>query len=168
MLIIPMYWTVMTVAAESNINLPTAYAGSNQAVEGDGTNRPQQQNGPGSSVSEEMLAYLQENTADMKYLLAVPSSQNGAALVIETGRPVLYMGGFGGQDEVVTAEDLSTMVANGELRYVLYGDNRGNKEDISSWLQASCSVVTEFSSVIQAQNQANGPGGQSMKLYICK
>jgi 4-amino-4-deoxy-L-arabinose transferase-like glycosyltransferase len=177
MIVIPLYWTVMTVASNSNINLPTAYTGGNQQAGPDGINRPRQQGGgPGSNTNDEMLAYLQANTADMKYLLAVPSSQNGATLVIETGRPVLYMGGFGGQDEVVTAEDLSAMVANGELRYVLYGGDRGSKQDITSWLKTSCSVVPEFSQsssggqrqAAQGPNGQQGPGNQAMTLYMCK
>jgi 4-amino-4-deoxy-L-arabinose transferase-like glycosyltransferase len=160
MMIIPLYWTMMTVTTDSNINLPTAYTGGSQQAGPDGINRPRQQGGgPGSSVNDDMLAYLQSNTADVEYLLAVPSSQNGATLVLQTGRPVLYMGGFGGQDEVVTADDLSAMVANGELRYVLYGGNRGGNDDIASWLQSSCSAVTEFGQVT---------GDQTMMLYLCK
>jgi len=176
MMVIPLYWTVMTVTTNSNINLPTAYTGGNQQAGPDGINRPRQQDGgPGSNANDEMLAYLQSNTADVEYLLAVPSSQNGATLVIETGRPVLYMGGFGGQDEVVTAEDLSAMVANGELRYVLYGGEKGNKEDVASWLKTSCSIVPEFSEMssgrpqaAQGPNSQQGPGNQTMTLYMCK
>jgi 4-amino-4-deoxy-L-arabinose transferase-like glycosyltransferase len=168
MLVIPTYWTVMTVAANSNINLPTAYTGGNQQAGPDGINRPRQNGGgPGSSVNNDMLTYLQANTADVKYLLAVPSSQNGSTLVLQTGRPVLYMGGFGGQDEVVTAKDLSAMVANGELRYILYGGDRGGKEDIASWLKTSCSAVNEFSQVTGPVGR-QGEGDQSMMLYMCK
>jgi 4-amino-4-deoxy-L-arabinose transferase-like glycosyltransferase len=176
MMVIPMYWTIMTVVTNSDINLPTAYTGNNQQSGPDG-NRPNQQGGARpSSVNAEMSAYLQANTADIKYMLAVPSSQNGAALVIETGRPVLYMGGFGGQDDVVSAEDLSALVANGELRYVLYGGEKGNKEDIASWLKTSCSVVPEFSNTAsgtqpqapQGQNGQPGQGNQSLTLYMCK
>ena len=172
MMVIPMYWTVMTVAADSNINLPTAYTGGNQQAGIDGQNRPR----PQSSANEEMLSYLQANTTDVEYLLAVPSSQNGATMVIATGRPVLYMGGFGGQDDVVSAEDLSAMVANGELRYVLYGGDRGSKEEITSWLKTSCSVVPEFSEITSGSqpppqnNQAGGQQGQNsqaMALYQC-
>ncbi len=168
MMIIPLYWTVMTVTTDSNINLPTAYTGGSQQAGPDGINRPRQQGGgPGSSVNDDMLAYLQANTADVEYLLAVPSSKNGATLVLQTGRPVLYMGGFGGQDEVVMADDLSAMVANGELRYVLYGGNRGGNDDIASWLQISCSAVTEFGQITGAGGR-QGEGDQSMTLYLCK
>jgi len=179
MMVIPIYWTVMTVASDQNIKLPSAYSGSDQQDGGDGTNRPRPQGGD-SNVNDELLAYLLAHTQDVEYLTAVPSSQQGSQLVIETGRPVLYMGGFGGQDDVVNAEDLAAMVAKNELRYVLYGGERGNKEDIANWLKTSCSVVPEFSEIESggrpaqgpnAQTQGQGPqgqGNQTMALYMCK
>lgn len=162
MMVIPLYWTIMTVVSNSDINLPTAYTGNNQAQ--DGVDRARQL--PGSNVNAEMLAYLEANTQGMEYLVAVPSSQQGAQFVLATGRPVLYMGGFGGQDEVVTADDLAKMVADGELRYVLYGGERGNKADIANWLKTSCSVVLDYSQT-NTGNQQN-QRDQAMTLYMCK
>ena len=182
MLVIPAYWTVMTTVSNANMNLPTAYAGSNQQADPDGVDRARQQDDQRSSnVNQKLLAYLQANTQDVEYLVAVPSSQQGAALVLATGRPVLYMGGFTGQDDVVSAEDLSAMVANGELRYVLYGSDRGGKGDITQWLNTSCSVVPQFSQVIEngarpplgqvGQNQMlyqTNPPNQQTALYFCQ
>ena len=78
--------------------------------------------------------------------------------------------------KIKRAEDLSAMVANGELRYVLYGSGgQGNKAGISNWLKTSCSVVPEFSKVssghppaAQGPNGQQGPGNQAMTLYMCK
>jgi 4-amino-4-deoxy-L-arabinose transferase-like glycosyltransferase len=182
MLVIPAYWTIMTVASNPNINLPTAYQGANQQDGAFGLVRARQQGDPrGPNVNQELLVYLQENTQDVEYLLAVSSSQQGASLVLATGRPVLYMGGFTGQDDVVDAGDLSAMVANGELRYVMYGGDRAGKQDIANWLNASCSVIPQFSQAIvsaarlpqggvgqnQMPNQA-GPPNQQMALYLCR
>jgi 4-amino-4-deoxy-L-arabinose transferase-like glycosyltransferase len=114
-----------------------------------------------------MLDYLEANTTDVEYLLAVPSAQNGSTLVLQTSRPVLFMGGFSGGDEVVTAEDLAAMVANGELRYILYGGDRGGKQDISGWLQSSCSPVTQFSQVVGPAGR-QGEGNMGMTLYECR
>jgi 4-amino-4-deoxy-L-arabinose transferase-like glycosyltransferase len=170
-LVIPTYWSVMTVTNGSNNNLPTAYEGQNSnGQDGFLASPPQNQNdgnrGGDRSVNTELLAYLQANTQDVEYLMAVPSSQQGAQYVIETGRPVLYMGGFGGQDEVVTADDLAEMVTNGELRYVVYGGDRGKKQDILNWLASSCNIVEGFS---VTQNGTQGQqGGQQMKLYDCR
>ena len=181
MLVVPMYWTIMTTVTDADQNLPTAYAGNNQNP--DSADRARRQD---RSVDTEFLAYLEANTQDTEYLVAVPSSHVGSDLVLETGRPVLFMGGFGGQDDVVTADDLSTMVANGELKYILYGgDNRGNKAELTNWIQSSCTVVPEFSNVTsggpgpQAPNQADGGNGtqgqggpgrpdQANTLYVCK
>lgn len=167
MLMIPAYWTTMTVASNSNVNLPTAYEGTRPAGPGP-VNRARDANLPGSNANAELVAYLQQNTQEVKYLVAVPSSQSGASLVLATGRPVLYMGGFGGQDEVVSANDLAEMVANDELRYVLFGGGQGNKPEIANWLQTSCTVVSEFSRQNGQVNFQPGPGGdQGMTLYRC-
>ncbi|MFN8383821.1 MAG: glycosyltransferase family 39 protein [Anaerolineales bacterium] len=160
MLVIPMYWTVMTSVASSDINLPTAYTGNNQSQQG-GPDRARQQQG--SNVNTELLDYLEANTQDVNYLVAVPSSQQGSQMVLATGRPVLFMGGFSGSDEVVTAADLTEMVANGELRYILYGGDRGGNTEIAAWLKTSCSVVLDYS-----QTNTGGPQGQAMTLYMCR
>lgn len=168
-LVIPTYWSVMTVTNGSNNNLPTAYEGGQNRNGQDGflASPPQNQNdgnrGGDRSVNTELLAYLEANTQGMKYLMAVPSSQQGAQYVIETGRGVLYMGGFSGGDEVVTVDDLKELIANGDLRYILYGGNRGNQE-IVNWLSSSCALVNEFNS----QTQGQGPQDQGMTLYSCR
>lgn len=167
MLVIPVYWSVMTVSSNANQNLPTAYSGTNQQA---GPDRARQQvDAPGSNANMELVAYLEENTQNVEYLVAVPSSQQGSTLVLATGRPVLFMGGFGGQDEVVNVDDLAAMVANGELKYVMYGEIRGGKDDITSWLNASCLIVPEFSKTSnQNINNQQGPGNQQTTLYQCK
>ncbi|GAB4538477.1 MAG: glycosyltransferase family 39 protein [Anaerolineales bacterium] len=155
MLVVPAYWTLMTVASSANQNLPSAYGGVNQS--------PRMQNiQRDSNINQEMLDYLQANTQGMKYLLAVPSSQQGAQIVLATGRPVLYMGGFGGQDDVVAVDDLRQLIADGELRYILYGGERG-KAEIANWLQTSCVNLADFS-------QGNSPDGrgEQMFLYRCE
>jgi 4-amino-4-deoxy-L-arabinose transferase-like glycosyltransferase len=175
MMIVPAYWTVMTTVSNANQNLPTAYAGASEQAGPNGFARPQNDS-RASGANSELVNYLQANTQDVEYLVAVPSSQQGSMLVLATGRPVLFMGGFGGQDDVVGAEDLAEMVANGELRYILYGGDRGNKQDISNWLAASCEVASQFSDGNaqganqnhgQNQPQPPGGGGQSSTLYVC-
>ncbi len=125
----------------------------------------------------------------MKYLMAVPSSMQGADYVLATGRPVLYLGGFNGQDSVVSMSDLANMVKSGELRFIYWGgggggSNRG-RSDISSWVVSSCRSVQGFDTTTQnagapdgtqagasnsntPQNFARGPGGDvQVALYDC-
>ncbi len=143
-------------------------------------------------IDEALLRFLQAHTSDTRYLMAVPSSMQGSDYVLATGRPVLYLGGFMGQDRVVTADDLSRMVADGELRYIYWNSSRGgfrgfggnsaNQSEISSWVASNCTPVQGFNT--QTQNSGapdgtssrtgrsgggffGGPGGMQVSLYQC-
>jgi len=98
----------------SNQSLPAAYTGQI-------TNPPNQ---GGLQVNQTLLTFLDENTQGVTYLMAVPSSMQGSDYVLATGRPVLYLGGFMGIDNVVTSDQLAQLVSDGQLRYV-YWDARG-------------------------------------------
>jgi 4-amino-4-deoxy-L-arabinose transferase-like glycosyltransferase len=165
MMVIPAYWTVMTVTSSADHNLPTAYTGGNA---GQNPNMRAGKPPRESDVNRELLAELQANTQGMKYLVAVPSSQQGAQLVLATGRPVLYMGGFGGQDDVTSLDELKSMIANGELRYVMYGGERGNKPEIAAWLKSSCVNLADFTQTLRQPNGQPGPENQQMFLYRCE
>ncbi|MBN2387541.1 MAG: glycosyltransferase family 39 protein [Anaerolineales bacterium] len=150
MLVTPLAWTVLTVTSQSpDVNLPGAYRGATQGV-------PGQMPGRQMSLADDLLTYLDANTGDVEYLVAVANANLGAPFILATGRPVLYMGGFSGGDPVVDAADLADMVANGELRFVLFTGDRSPNREISSWLQASCRVVPGFA----------GQGG-GITLYQC-
>jgi 4-amino-4-deoxy-L-arabinose transferase-like glycosyltransferase len=166
MLTIPLVWTTLTVFdATPEVNLPTAFDGAQQAQP-----RPAPQLNERNKADEDLLAYLQANTQDTEYMVAVPSSHDGSPLVLATGRPVLYMGGFGGADPVIDAAGLAELVENGDLRYVLFGGGNG-KQDIAQWLQTSCTVVTEFSQTnnrpVQNQQRQGERGNQATTLYQC-
>ena len=135
LLVIPLAWTGMTSMNDQDIHLPSAYAGTVKNEK-----KPPRDDEPRSRAQEDLLAFLQKNTQDMKYLLAVPRANNGAAFVIETERPVLYMGGFTGSDSVVSVEDLRSMVEAGELRYVLGSTDPA----IGKWLRDTCRPVPRF------------------------
>jgi 4-amino-4-deoxy-L-arabinose transferase-like glycosyltransferase len=165
LLTIPLIWTAMTVFdATPEVNLPTAFDGASQTQ-----SRPAPQLNDRNDADDDLVPYLQANTQDTEYMLAVLSSHDGSSLVLATGRPVLYMGGFNGADPVIDAEGLADLVANGELRYVLFGGGRGDKQDIADWLVSSCTVVPEFSQTGErpTQNQQRPDNNQSTVLYQC-
>jgi len=173
MLMIPLVWTGMTVLDKApNTNLPTSI-GSGSARQTQF--RPAPELNERNKADEDLAAYLQANTQDTEYLVAVPNAHTGSPLVLATGRPVLYMGGFTGSDPVIDAAGLAEMVAEGELRYVLFGDGRNNKQDIINWLSSSCTIVPVFNQgnarpAQQGQRPGGGPGGlgnQATTLYRC-
>lgn len=144
----PGAWSVLTnLSASQNQSLPSAYSG--------GRIGPVEQRG--LRIDQALLNYLQDNTKNTKYLMAVPSSMQGADYVLATGRPVLYMGGFMGQDKVVSAEDLKRLIINGELRYIYWNAvGMGAKSEITSWVTSSCTPVKGFD--VSTQN-AGAPDG---------
>jgi 4-amino-4-deoxy-L-arabinose transferase-like glycosyltransferase len=145
LIFIPFLWTTWTVLEDTpNVNLPTAF----QATQAQGRPRrlgplPQGQN----PIQEALLEYLLTNSQDVQYLVAVPNARLGAPLVLASGRPVLYMGGFSGNDPVVDAADLAEMVAEGRLRFVLLSGPGGvrQKQEVAAWVRGSCRPVPLFS-----------------------
>ncbi|GAB4534711.1 MAG: hypothetical protein Fur0018_24660 [Anaerolineales bacterium] len=92
LLFIPLIWTGLTTFdGVPDVNLPTAYSPSPNGRT------------PTGQTNDALLRFLQANPPGTDYLVAVPDSHTGAPLVLATGQPVLYMGGFGGGDPVVSA-----------------------------------------------------------------
>lgn len=182
LLLTPGIWSGLTMLNSSdNQSLPAAYSG--------------QASGPSNNgdlqINQSLLDYLTANTQNVEYLLAVPSSMQGADYVIATGRPVLYLGGFSGQDEVASSDDLAAMVAENELRYIYWNAAGGNgfgrgpggdQSNISAWVVSACTVVPGFDTASLSAGAPDGvpgglgnggiPGGggrqMQMTLYDCQ
>ncbi len=142
-LVIPAWWTVQTVWDEGfSQRLPAAYAGE---TKGNAVKREK------SQTEDRLLDFLQDHTQDIEYLVAVDSAQIGSPIVLDTGRPVLFMGGFTGGDEVIDVDGLAQMIADNELRFVFTGSSNRARTDINQWLKDNCVVVRIFSPRIQQQ-----------------
>jgi 4-amino-4-deoxy-L-arabinose transferase-like glycosyltransferase len=166
----PSLWSALTALDNfPNVNLPQAYEASGDQ----GGNRRM-------AVDDKLLEFLLANTTDSQYLMAVRSSMDGASYVLETGRPVLYMGGFNGSDPVVSAADLQTMTTEGDLRYILWAaDNRAGSSspEIARWLTESCQPVLGLGLAaggVGTRPSPDGDGppasagaGPGMMLYEC-
>ncbi len=179
LLITPGIWSALTnLNVSANQSLPAAYGGGAVGPANRG----------GLQINQALLTYLEENTQGMKYLMAVPSSMQGADYVLATGRPVLYLGGFNGQDAVVSSADLADMVKRGEIRFIYWGGGGGpggGQSNLSSWVSSACKAVQGFDTTTvnagapdgtsagsnNLSNQAAtgmGPGGGiQVSLYDC-
>jgi 4-amino-4-deoxy-L-arabinose transferase-like glycosyltransferase len=102
--------------------------------------------GGGSTVSSQLITYLEAHQGSAKYLVAVSGSQASAPIIIATGKAVVTMGGFSGSDPAPTLAQLKQMVSSGQLKYVLLGGGggmgRGGSSDITQWVQAHGTAVT--------------------------
>ena len=151
--------------------------GTTSALAGRGTFA---QAGLGSAtVSTQLENYLLANTTNETWILAVPNSQSGADLIIQTGKPVMAIGGFSGSDRILNLTSLTTLIQEGKVRYFLTGGtggggmgggmNAGNSE-IYSWVSAHCTPVNLSSGNGTGTTPTGivGAGNQSAaSLYDC-
>jgi 4-amino-4-deoxy-L-arabinose transferase-like glycosyltransferase len=150
LMLAPTIWSGLTARYPSdNQSLPAAYDGYFKGPANSG----------GLQVDQKLIDYLQANTQGIEYLLAVPSSMQGSDYVLATGRPVLYMGGFDGNDAILTSQELAQMVSGGRLRYIywnIHGSESINMSDVDRWVAGQCHVVPGFDTVTV---NAGAPGG---------
>ena len=137
LLIAPAAWSVTPLFYGSQVMLPIAgpeLAGINPSGDMGGRGFPDGMGGPGSfgggapggqAVSEKLLSFLAEHSRGEKFLLAVPDANTAAPIILATGKAVMAVGGFSGNDNALTVEKLEQMVNDGELRYFMAGGGRG-------------------------------------------
>ncbi|WP_431898768.1 glycosyltransferase family 39 protein [Nonomuraea sp. bgisy101] len=100
--------------------------------------------GPGWEISDELTAYLKEHRNGATWLVAVGSAGQASSLILETGEPVIAMGGFTGADPAMTADRLRELVSSGQLTYVLAGGGGGRdggSAEVTAWVEENCPPV---------------------------
>lgn len=73
------------------------------------------------NIDPALISYLEANQGQSEFLVAVPSAQEGTAgrIMLETGKPVMAIGGFSGSDPILTAEQFAELVEQGTIRFFL-------------------------------------------------
>lgn len=131
------------------------------------------------SNTDKLIAYLEANQDGYTYLLATSNSNNASPIIIKTGKAVMALGGFQGNDQPANAQTLAQMVQAKVIRFVLldsggFGFGRGGSQSATSWVQQNCQVVNSSlwsSTGTNSQNNSGGRGGfgfgSSTQLYDC-
>jgi 4-amino-4-deoxy-L-arabinose transferase-like glycosyltransferase len=117
----PLGWALSSVLVPGPSVLPSAnlarLAGGDAAIEGQPRSRS------GASVdTARLVSFLRDHRRGERYLLATSSTRLAAPIVIETGEPVMAMGGFHGLDRILTPERLARMAATGQVGFVMLND----------------------------------------------
>ncbi|MFC6899951.1 hypothetical protein ACFQGX_32265 [Nonomuraea dietziae] len=119
--------------------------GGTRAMEAPPGQAGQARSGPGGGVSSALIAYLEQNQGTATWLVAVGSARQAAPIILETGEPVIAMGGFTGRDPALTVQGLKELVASGRLKYVMADDARGGPgrgdSEVTDWVRATCAAV---------------------------
>jgi 4-amino-4-deoxy-L-arabinose transferase-like glycosyltransferase len=126
--------------------------------------------GIGEAPDTRLENYLLAHTTNEIWILAVPSAMSGANLIIETGKPVMALGGFSGTDQILNVTSLSALIEEGKVRYFLTGAlggggggmNAGNSQ-IFSWVSTHCTAVN-----LPGGNETGvNAAGAAASLYDC-
>lgn len=130
------------------------------------------------TTSSGLIDYLIKNRTTEKYLVAVQSANGTASqIIIQTGQPVMTLGGFSGSDNILTLSEFKKLVSEGQLRYVIVSGGGqgggqaggfGTTSDQSTYANdntASNSANTESTTTNTDSSKdsktSGGPGGSS-------
>jgi 4-amino-4-deoxy-L-arabinose transferase-like glycosyltransferase len=110
--------------------------------------------GPGGdqAIDSTITDYLVANRGGARWIVAVTSANQAGSIELTTGQPVMAMGGFTGSDPAPSLEQLQSLVASGELRFVIVGGQGGgpgggaDSSARTAWISANCAAVTSVSS----------------------
>ncbi|MEW6531016.1 MAG: glycosyltransferase family 39 protein [Thermodesulfobacteriota bacterium] len=121
LLALPFVWALSSVLAPSSGYLPSADLA--RLVTTDGGPIANYRNWFGYFSSDTRLsAFLKANRGNERYLLATSSVRLAAPLIINTGEPIMAIGGFDGLDPILSPEKMARMVEANQIRFVMLGD----------------------------------------------
>ncbi len=149
-------WSAIPVLADESTSLPVA-GPSGQIGGGLGV-------GGSSSVDTALIKYLEAHKGSAKYLVAVVSSNEADAIILETNQPVMALDGFSGSDPILTTAQLAALVKNGTVRFFLINGSgsRGGQSALITWITQHTTAVP--ASQWQSTSTSSGFGGAS-QLY---
>jgi 4-amino-4-deoxy-L-arabinose transferase-like glycosyltransferase len=132
------------------------------------------------SGQEELIAYVERNNRGAAYTFSTNSWQTASRYIYLRALPVLPLGGFLGEANVVTLAEYQDLIRAGDLRFALVGTHEGSMSGagggqvsepppdssvarIDRWVKSACTEVDPASYGAAA---ADGKGGTET-LYDC-
>jgi 4-amino-4-deoxy-L-arabinose transferase-like glycosyltransferase len=94
--------------------------------------------GGGGGVNTAMLHYLEQQQGTTRFLFATANSMSAAPYIIQTGKPVMSLGGFSGSDPILTVAQFQQLVKNNTVRFVFGG---GGRNGVEQWVTSTCAAV---------------------------
>jgi 4-amino-4-deoxy-L-arabinose transferase-like glycosyltransferase len=102
-----------------------------------------------AAADPKLISFLQANCRGANYLLATLNARQAAPLIIATGIPVMALGGFSGNDSILTVDEFARLVADGQVPFALIGDaNRrmtafdgGRQKGLADWIRTNGRLI---------------------------
>jgi len=219
----PTVWSGYSVIYDTESSFPTAgpnaqsnlggfanARGSFPGGNGNGENQARGQSGSGSlpggfgglagvfgggsaQADPALISYLEAHQGNAKFLVATPNANMADSIILSTNKPVMAMGGFSGNDPILTTSNLQTLIKDGAVRFFLINSQRGaqrligqlpeqyrnffsgrgggfnfgglGRNSLSTWVSSHCNSVPTKDWQSSTGNSAAGFGGS--QLYDC-
>jgi hypothetical protein len=78
--------------------------------------------GVGAPDVSRLVDFLRAHRQGERYFLATVNAMQAAPIIIQTGEPVMAIGGWSGRDPILSVDRFAALVADGQVRYVLVPD----------------------------------------------
>ena len=122
-------------------------------------------------AEQALLAYTRSHDDGARYVFATTSWSASSPYILATGAEVLPMGGFTGQVPAPTLDRVRSLVASGQLRFVLIARGPGQRgpdakgagpiEAVSAWVRSDCAPVPP------SEYAGSTEGEREQTLYHC-
>lgn len=166
LLIAPTVWSAVSIGRSDS--LPTAgpvtqrgfFGGNTNADRAGRTTRTGGFGGPGGldqqQANSQLVQYLLAQQGSTRYLVATLNSMSADAIILDTGKPVMALGGFAGADQIVTQPQLVQMVNNNTVRFFLLQSFRFDPNQLPAGIPEQIREELENG---QLPGGFGGPGG---------
>jgi 4-amino-4-deoxy-L-arabinose transferase-like glycosyltransferase len=119
LLVAPILTTASVVLRRPNIAAPVA--NMTALLVPSETERQELRTSRLDAARQKLTNYLTANREAATFLVAVPNANVAAPLIIQTGLPVMAIGGYLGDDPILAPSDVERLAADRQLRFVMLG-----------------------------------------------
>lgn len=131
----------------------------------------------GSTAADpKLIGFLQANCRGESYVLATLNARQAAPLIIATGDPVMALGGFSGNDSILSVDEFAQLVADGQVPFALIGDaNRrmrvfdgGRQKSLADWIRTNGRLIDPslWHSTASASSSDHGNASERAGLQL--
>jgi 4-amino-4-deoxy-L-arabinose transferase-like glycosyltransferase len=141
LLVLPAAWALSVLFSPGNLVLPSASLPRWLGLD-DGRGPVLSRHYPALSDDPKLHAFLLAHRGKARFLVAAPTTGLVAPVIVRTGQPAMAVGGFFGNEPILTVEAFADRAKRGEVRYVLL-PARAPSSDFTRWVRANGRLVDE-------------------------
>jgi 4-amino-4-deoxy-L-arabinose transferase-like glycosyltransferase len=101
---------------------------------------------PETMEDEKLTDFLLAHYVKGHFLVATLKAETASPFILDTGLPVLTMGGYSGSDPILTQGNLQLLAQNGMIQYFLVSKTAllDKNKSYAAWIQQHCRLVNDY------------------------